>query len=358
LISRFNASLSAYLNDPRFRRHRTKASVAIAIAAAAAGIGATGASAGTSPWSAAASNLAAADSAAGHQGNIFGSVAGANDSVAGANDSVVDADAIAKTAHGSAKHAAAPAAPAAPANTSNPAKAARPAAPTAQSPVKTPVKAPAAKKAAGISNQISSSIVGLLQPFPAPRSVAQHPAGSKAPKRVAAPVKKAAPAHAVVVSHPASPATPATPYSIYDSVNPAAIPSGEQQVAVYANGSYQASWADVNGRRSALWIDTTGTNPGCDALDVEPGDATPSGAASWVKARLTQQPGSTAIVYTMRSEWQSVKDAVDGLPKAMQSKVKYWIADPTGAKHMVAGADATQWYWGTNYDITTANPGF
>jgi hypothetical protein len=348
LISRFNASLSAYLNDPRFRRHRTKASVAIAIAAAAAGIGATGASAGTSPWSAAASNLAAADSAAGHQGNIFGSVAGANDPVAGTNDSVVDADAVAKTAHGSVKHAAAPAAPA---NTSNPAKAARPAAPTAQS----PVKAPAAKKAAGISNQISSSIVGLLQPFPAPRSVAQHPAGSKAPERAAAPAKTVAPAHAVTVSRPAS---PATPYSIYDSVNPTAIPSGEQQVAVYANGSYQASWADVNGRHSALWIDTTGTNPGCDALDVEPGDATPSGAASWVKARLTQQPGSTAIVYTMRSEWQSVKGAVDGLPKAMQSKVKYWIADPTGVKHMVAGADATQWYWGTNYDITTANPGF
>ena len=42
----------------------------------------------------------------------------------------------------------------------------------------------------------------------------------------------------------------------------------------------------------------------------------------------------------------------------MQSKVRYWIADPTGVPHVVAGASATQWYWGNSYDITTANPNF
>jgi hypothetical protein len=42
----------------------------------------------------------------------------------------------------------------------------------------------------------------------------------------------------------------------------------------------------------------------------------------------------------------------------MQSKVRYWIADPTGVAHVVHGSNATQWYWGQNYDITTANPGF
>jgi hypothetical protein len=25
---------------------------------------------------------------------------------------------------------------------------------------------------------------------------------------------------------------------------------------------------------------------------------------------------------------------------------------------MVAGASATQWYWGSSYDISTASPGF
>jgi hypothetical protein len=42
----------------------------------------------------------------------------------------------------------------------------------------------------------------------------------------------------------------------------------------------------------------------------------------------------------------------------MQSHVKYWIADPTGTKHILPGAAATQWYWGPSYDITAAQPGF
>jgi hypothetical protein len=62
-----------------------------------------------------------------------------------------------------------------------------------------------------------------------------------------------------------------------------------------------------------------------------------------------------AIVYTMRSSWQDVKDNVAHLPKWQQDKVRYWIADPTGVQHMVPGADATQWYWGTNIDVSVAN---
>jgi hypothetical protein len=53
-----------------------------------------------------------------------------------------------------------------------------------------------------------------------------------------------------------------------------------------------------------------------------------------------------------------VKDNMATLPTWMQSRVRYWIADPTGVPHMVDGANATQWYWGTSYDITTANAGF
>jgi hypothetical protein len=107
-----------------------------------------------------------------------------------------------------------------------------------------------------------------------------------------------------------------------------------------------------------LWIDTNGSDPAASALDVEPGDATPAGAAQWVQAKLGAQPHSVAILYTMRADWQQVKDNVGTLPTWMQSRVRYWIADPTGIPHMVDGANATQWYWGSNYDITTANPGF
>jgi hypothetical protein len=152
-------------------------------------------------------------------------------------------------------------------------------------------------------------------------------------------------------------AAPAAPYLIYDSVLPTAIPAN-QRVATYADGPFAASAATVAGRGPVLWIDTNGSDPAASALDVEPGDATPAGAAQWVNQKLTAQPNSLAIVYTMLSDWQQVKDNVATLPGWMQSRVRYWIADPTGVPHVVPGANATQWYWGSTYDITTANPGF
>jgi len=150
---------------------------------------------------------------------------------------------------------------------------------------------------------------------------------------------------------------PKKPYLMYDSVTPSSIPTG-QPAAVYADGAYAASSNQVAGHHSVLWIDTNGSDPKANVLDVEPGDATPVGAAQWVQQRLTEQPKSTAIVYTMLSDWSQVKANVAQLPSWMQSKVQYWIADPTGVPHVVAGSAATQWYWGANYDITTANPNF
>lgn len=173
------------------------------------------------------------------------------------------------------------------------------------------------------------------------------------------------PSHHAVVNgsetvHLPTPAKPKKPktYTIYDSISPAAIPTSQNHVAVYGNGNYQASWSDVHGKHGVLWIDTNGSNPGCDVLDVEPGDATPSGAAQWVQKRFDQYPGHRAVVYTMRSEWSQVKSAIDQLPDPVKSKVRYWIADPTGVEHMVPGASATQWYWGAHFDKTKALPGF
>jgi hypothetical protein len=180
---------------------------------------------------------------------------------------------------------------------------------------------------------------------------AQTPAAHPKAQAKAAPARKA-PAKAAPVH-----VAPARPYLIYDSVTPTAIPAG-QRVAVYANGMYQASWSSVAGRGKVLWIDTNGSNAGANVLDVEPGDATPAGAAQWVKARLNAHKDQLAIVYTYLSAWQAVKASVATLPSWMQAKVRYWIADPTGVNHVVSGSNATQWYWGKNYDITTANPGF
>jgi len=53
-----------------------------------------------------------------------------------------------------------------------------------------------------------------------------------------------------------------------------------------------------------------------------------------------------------------VQQAVASLPQSLRSHIRWWIADPTGYPHIVPGSDATQWYWGPNYDISTALPGF
>jgi hypothetical protein len=148
------------------------------------------------------------------------------------------------------------------------------------------------------------------------------------------------------------------PYLIYDSVDPSAVPAG-QPVATYVDGPFAVSSSQVTGHPSVLWIDTNGSAPSvASALDVEPGDATPAGAAQWVQEKLSASPKSTAVIYTMLSEWPQVQGYISSLPSQMQSHVRYWIADPTGVPHMVPGASATQWYWGNSYDISTAMPGF
>jgi hypothetical protein len=187
----------------------------------------------------------------------------------------------------------------------------------------------------------------------APKQAAKHPA---APRQAAKP-KPAKSAARHQAAKPKAHAAPAGPYLVYDSVKPETLPHGKA-AAVYVNGAYAAFPSQLGGLHSVLWIDTNGSDPAANVLDVEPGDATPAGAAHWVKKRLSSQPHSVAIVYTMRNDWQQVKDKMAALPGWMQSRVRYWIADPTGVPHVVAGSSATQWYWGKSYDVTTANPDF
>ena len=144
---------------------------------------------------------------------------------------------------------------------------------------------------------------------------------------------------------------------IYDSVTPSAM-AGHKHVATYATGNYAASPAQVAGHKSVMWIDVTGYDHAASVLDVEPGDASPSLAGSWAWHRLHEHPRALARIYTMRSMWPAVQAAVAKLPASMRSHVRYWIADPTGTPHIVPGADATQWYWGSSYDISSATPRF
>lgn len=140
---------------------------------------------------------------------------------------------------------------------------------------------------------------------------------------------------------------------MYDSTTPGSLPKGE--AAVYANGAYSASPSQVTGHPSVLWIDTNGSDPHANVLDVEPGDATPATAGEWV-AEHAKVSSSPAVVYTMRSDWDAVKYAVHH--DAPSAHVQWWIADPTGIKHLVPGSSATQWAWDANYDISEITAGF
>ncbi len=183
---------------------------------------------------------------------------------------------------------------------------------------------------------------------PRQQAAGQHPAGS----RHQAPAPHPAPPR-----HPVMPGKPAAPYLIYDSVIPSAIPAHDL-VATYATGPFAVSPSQVAGRGPVLWIDVYGTDYEASALDVEPGDATPALAANWAWHRLSAHPDAIAHIYTALSEWPAVQAAVATLPAWMRARIRWWIADPTGIPHIVPGSDATQWYWGSGYDITTATPRF
>jgi len=207
-----------------------------------------------------------------------------------------------------------------------------------------------AKSAAPAAPAKSAKAATVAKPA---AKAAKPAAAAKAAKR-AAPAKGAKPAAAAKAAKRA--AVPAGPYRVYDSVTPSQIPAG-QRVATYADGGYAVNPANVASRGHVVWIDTNGSDPRAAALDVEPGDATPQMAAQWAWHKLHAAAGQVAIIYTMRSEWAATQAAVGKLPAPMQHQVKWWIADPTGVPHIVPGADATQWYWGHSFDITTARPG-
>jgi hypothetical protein len=236
------------------------------------------------------------------------------------------------------------------------------AAPTGQSPL---AKSATAGPSAPLGQSAPTGPLARLTPHQAPTQTSGHPAAlATAPGTHGATAAQPTTATSQAATPPAAPqpapapAPPPQPFQIYDSVTPSAIPANQPVVATYATGGYAVPASVVAGRARVIWIDTRGTDPGAQALDVEPGDATPAIAASWASQRLTEYPNRVAHIYTMISEWPAVKAAIATLPAQMQSHVEYWIADPTGVPHIVPGSMATQWYWGTNYDISTALPGF
>jgi hypothetical protein len=192
----------------------------------------------------------------------------------------------------------------------------------------------------------------------APTPSAPSPASRHQATAPDKPAPSPAPSPSAKPTPPARPTPPPEPYLIYDSVTPSAIPADHPMVATYADGPHPTPASQVAGRDSVLWIDIDASDPQAGALDIEPGCAEPSQAAGWVWNRLHDDPHATAVLYTMISEWPAVQSDVASLPSWMRDHIRWWIADPTGQPHIVPGSQATQWYWGPNYDISTAEPGF
>jgi len=180
-----------------------------------------------------------------------------------------------------------------------------------------------------------------------------RPAAPHTARASAAPAEPARSGHDAPARRRGAVSGPARPYLIYDSVLPAALPAGHV-AAVYATGPYAVRAAAVRPHGQVLWIDVRGTDPAADVLDIEPGCASPAMAAGWTATRLSRYPGSLAVMYTSIAEWALVKSEVADLPGWMQARIRWWIANPTGYPHLVPGSDATQWYWGSSVDISTA----
>jgi hypothetical protein len=103
---------------------------------------------------------------------------------------------------------------------------------------------------------------------------------------------------------------------MFDDVNVSLIPKDAEAVAGYVDGHYQTWLKVVSGwpKAKKLMIAVFGGDNG-DCLDVEPGDASVTQAAAWVKRQLANwhtRPHDVPrpVIYTSASWMQSVVNAL------------------------------------------------
>jgi hypothetical protein len=138
--------------------------------------------------------------------------------------------------------------------------------------------------------------------------------------------------------------------TFYDSAS-GTFPAGTTEVALYRNGLYAFPPSEVSKLWRIRWIDVDGDNPaGCSILDIETGDASPGMIPGWCSERDKAVQDSLFRLYCNLSTWPAVKAIVRTLPYAQKRRVRYWIANPTGVRHLVPGSSATQYEWGENTD--------
>ena len=147
---------------------------------------------------------------------------------------------------------------------------------------------------------------------------------------------------------------------MYDSANPAQIPTSAPIVAGYMDGLY--AWKAADWHRLASSVQLTITvfgAPGVRIADCESGDLTPGQAAAWARREL--DAGRRPTIYSDRSTWPQIVQALSLLGES-GAAVDWWAADPTGTPHLVPGSVATQYAWnslgqtgGLNVDMSITN---
>lgn len=146
-----------------------------------------------------------------------------------------------------------------------------------------------------------------------------------------------------------------------DSTTPRNIPSDfnapDRLVAPYIDGAFKWPVAQLRRFSKAVQVTITVTgDPAAMVADVESGDLTPEGFAAWLKARLDAG-----------QRWHGLYSSIDSRPLVDQAVTAagldpklfgWWGADPTGHPHLVPGSVATQYLWGTGYDLSVVTPGW
>ncbi len=138
---------------------------------------------------------------------------------------------------------------------------------------------------------------------------------------------------------------------MYDSVDPAGLPTGADLYAGYVDGQYanadpiKARFPNVPFVGIAVFAST---NDGI-VLDVERYDATPQQAPGWVKMR--RLAGVEPSVYCSEDGWATVKGA---FAAAGVTEPSYWVAAYPGAGPGIPlGAVAHQYADMGGYDVST-----
>jgi hypothetical protein len=137
---------------------------------------------------------------------------------------------------------------------------------------------------------------------------------------------------------------------MYDAVTPANIPPDAQLVAGYLTGPY--AWKASDWARFPnvphVQIATQSTYNVGNCLDVETGDATPTGAVQWVKNR--RAAGVDPTCYCNSSTWPSVRAAFQA---AKVPEPHYWIAKYDQNPAIPAGAVAKQHTNTAGWDLSS-----